>query len=107
MNKRYLFGIMLILVIAVSIIMAFYSSRGPYDTPYRRIISYCDDPNVAGVYACSTNYFLVVSKLLGGGFTVVDSQGVSIANCPIVSPDFITDDCKYYSSICSTEINIC
>ncbi len=53
---------------------------------------YCNGENVAGVYVCG-NTIRVVSSLLGGGTTNYKEDGTSV-QCPVVAPDYMTEECK-------------
>lgn len=54
---------------------------------------YCDDEDVAGVYACG-EYVQVVSSLLGGGSTYYYWADGSSINCPVVGPDYVSEECR-------------
>lgn len=64
----------------------------------------CDLPNTEGVYSCVGGDLKVVSKLPGGGFTLIDRQGKEIIRCGVVAPQYVDEKCKNLS--CSSE-NLC
>jgi len=53
---------------------------------------FCNTTNVAGVYTCG-QYVRVVSSLIGGGSTFY-MNGSMVAQCPLVSPDYISAQCN-------------
>ncbi|MFA5049391.1 MAG: hypothetical protein WC501_00120 [Candidatus Micrarchaeia archaeon] len=54
--------------------------------------SFCGNENVAAVYVCGP-YIRVVSSLIGGGSTFYEN-GKIIAQCPVVGPDSMSEECK-------------
>jgi hypothetical protein len=54
--------------------------------------SFCGKENVANIYVCG-GYVRVVSSLLGGGSTFY-KDGQKVVQCPIVAPDYESDQCK-------------
>jgi uncharacterized membrane protein YraQ (UPF0718 family) len=65
--------------------------------------SFCLRENVQAVYECG-DYVKVTSSLLGGGNNYFSNSMIEI-NCPIVSPDYITNECKILSQLDCREIN--
>lgn len=53
---------------------------------------FCGNATIAKVYTCG-EYVRTVSKLLGGGSTFY-KDGQLVAHCPIVAPDYMSDQCK-------------
>ena len=67
--------------------------------------SYCNEANVISVSTCTDGSYKVVSGLLGGGYTIYKPDGSSF-QCPVVGPEYITQECQDYMAMCN-DINIC
>ncbi|MFA5406290.1 MAG: hypothetical protein WC307_02950 [Candidatus Nanoarchaeia archaeon] len=63
--------------------------------PFQELIAYCN--NNTETVEQSGNYIKTLSNLLGGGFTVYFNESVN--QCPVVAPNYITDDCKYFMTL--------
>ena len=62
---------------------------------------YCSIQNIDGVYVCG-NYIKTISSLLGGGSTFYE-ENLNVS-CPIVGPDYVTQECKNLSELNCTRI---
>ena len=54
--------------------------------------AFCGQENVDKVYTCGP-FVRVVSKLIGGGSTFYQ-DGKQVAQCPLVAPDSMSDQCR-------------
>ncbi len=72
-----------------------------------QVLQACGQPNIEGVYSCQGNSYKIVSSLLGGGFRIVNPD-FSIVSCPVVSPEYTTEECTKFGaeSYCNTK-NLC
>ncbi|PIN77365.1 hypothetical protein COV15_02250 [Candidatus Woesearchaeota archaeon CG10_big_fil_rev_8_21_14_0_10_34_12] len=64
--------------------------------------SFCERENVEKVYKCG-EYVRVVSSLLGGGSTYYEDNMTEI-KCPVVAPDYISEQCRVIENINCNEI---
>ena len=65
--------------------------------------SFCLRENVAKVYDCG-KYVRVDSRLLGGGASYY-SENMSEFSCPVVGPDYISQECKDIQGLNCKQIN--
>lgn len=56
---------------------------------------FCAKENVSGVHVCG-DHIIVMSSLIGGGSTIYDATGNLVAQCPVVGPDSMSDECKHF-----------
>jgi uncharacterized membrane protein len=55
--------------------------------------TYCDKENTASVYV-STSTIKVVGSLLGAGTTYINANDNTMFSCPVVAPNYVTQECK-------------
>ncbi|OGD68356.1 hypothetical protein A2996_00390 [Candidatus Campbellbacteria bacterium RIFCSPLOWO2_01_FULL_34_15] len=55
--------------------------------------TYCDKKNTASVYV-STSTIKVVGSLLGAGTTYINANDNTMFSCPVVAPNYVTQECK-------------
>ena len=67
---------------------------------------YCGGTNVAGVYSCD-EFIRVTSSLLGGGSTYYDGNGTILAQCPVVGPDSMSEECAALFASKCVEVQVC
>ena len=65
--------------------------------------SFCLRENVANVYDCG-KFVRVDSSLLGGGASYY-SENMSEFSCPVVGPDYISQECKDIQGLNCKQIN--
>lgn len=66
--------------------------------------SRCDEPDVLAVYECQGGETMVVSELVGAGFTIVRADGTEFT-CPMVAPEDLSQECLdiFREGYCSEE----
>lgn len=67
--------------------------------------SYCDKNDIESAFVCD-KYIGVVSSLDGAGITYYTFEGKEI-NCPVVSPDSMSEECKQILAINCAQVNVC
>jgi len=70
---------------------------------------FCNQPNVDTIYVCE-NHIQVVSTLLGGGstyYTVKDGVLDEGVQCPIVGPEYISEECNTFMQEGSCVEKVC
>jgi len=60
--------------------------------------------DIEAVYNCKDSYSKAVSKLPGGGFKIYDADGNVKADCPVIAPELITEECKLDYQCVETDI---
>ncbi|MDD2934883.1 MAG: hypothetical protein PHX25_00215 [Candidatus Pacebacteria bacterium] len=60
---------------------------------FQKAETYCNKENTASVYV-STGTIKVVGSLLGAGATYINANNDTSFSCPVVAPEYITQECK-------------
>lgn len=92
MNKVYIFGIIVVLVI-IGIALSLYPAKP----------SQCQDPDVDAVFSCTDGSLRVISKAVGAGYKIIKPDGSEV-NCPVIAQP--SDECMEALDICS-DVNLC
>ncbi|MBN2454483.1 hypothetical protein JXB11_02970 [Candidatus Woesearchaeota archaeon] len=77
----------------------------PCETLQEKAAKFCEDENVDSVYICGERIH-VVSSLLGGGSTYYLADGSQVS-CPVVGPDYISEECKQIMAEECEEEQVC
>lgn len=95
--KRSTTAILVILLIAAVVVLVFFGRS--QDNIAARAQEFCSEPNVAAVaYSTTTKYIRVTSSLLGGGEAYYSPGGAEVFRCPVVGPQYVSQQCKDIAS---------
>ena len=100
MKRKNLITLIVVILVIIALVAI---SLGANNSP--TTLTYCDLPNVEAVIACTDGSYKAISNLLGGGYTIYKPDDSSF-QCPVVAPEYITQECSDYLAMCNNE-NIC